>query len=94
MTTLTVKLPDDVKDLAESRAAQAGCATVDEYLVQLIRGEAAAAPAGLSIDADEQLEALLLRRQDGPSVEMDDADFARMREQLRARIDPPSGKRP
>jgi len=48
----------------------------------------------LSIDADEQLEALLLRRQDGPSVEMDDADFARMREQLRARIDPPSGKRP
>ncbi|MGB7158642.1 MAG: hypothetical protein WBD40_11285 [Tepidisphaeraceae bacterium] len=94
MATLTVHLPEDLKTLAESRAAAAGCADVGEYLAQLIRGEAAAAPGGLVVDSDEQLEALLLRRLDGPSVAMDGADFDRIRARLRARIDPASGHTP
>ncbi len=91
MASLTIQLPQDVKTLAESRAAEAGCASVDEYLAQLVRGEAASAPEALVVDTDEQLEALLLRRLDGPSVEMDGGDFDRSRERLREQIDPASG---
>jgi hypothetical protein len=88
MATRTVRLPDDVMTLAEARAAEAGCADVGEYLARLVRHEASGGPAGLSIDSDEQLEALLLGRLDGPSVEMDAADFRRMRKRLEARLGP------
>lgn len=94
MATLTIEVPDDVKTLAEARAAEAGCSDVGEYVAELIRGEAVAAPDGLTVSSDEQLEALLLRRLDGPSVEMDAADFARIRDRLRGQIEPGSGRTP
>jgi hypothetical protein len=86
MTMLTVNVPDDVKALAEARAAEAGCSDVGEYLVQLIKGDAAGGPAGLSVDSDDDVEAMLLARLDGPSVEVDAADFQHMRDRLKARL--------
>ena len=94
MATLTVQVPEEVKTLAEARAAEAGCADVGEYLAQLICGDAAVAPEGLSVEMDAALERLLLRRLDGASVEMDEDDFARMRRSLRDRLDPPAGQAP
>jgi hypothetical protein len=94
MPTLALSLPDDVRALAEARAAEAGCADVGEYVARLIRGEAAGAPAGLSVDSDEQLQALLLARADGPFVDMDAADFRQMREKLKSRVDAGPGQRP
>ena len=94
MATLEVELPDDVKALAEARAAESGCADVGEYLADLVRGEAAGAPEQLSVDSDQQLESLLLRRLDGEEIEMDAADFRRMRERLRARLDSDAGSQP
>lgn len=86
MATLTVQLPDDVKGLAEARAAEAGYADVGQYLAELIRGDTAAGPADLTVDSDDALEALVLGRLDGPSVEMDEADFRQMRQKLEARV--------
>lgn len=94
MSTLKVTLPDDVKALAEARAAEAGCADVGEYVARLIRGEAAGAPLGLTVDSDEELQDLLLARVDGPFVETDAADFQRMRERLKARLDAAPGQEP
>jgi hypothetical protein len=92
MATLTIQVPEEIKALAEARAAEAGCADVGEYVARLISGEAAVAPEGLSVESDAMLEALLLRRLDGASVEMDEADFGRMRSALRDRLDPPAGQ--
>jgi hypothetical protein len=94
MATLTVELPDEVKALAEARAAEAGCADVGEYLARLIQSEAVGGPSGLSIDSDEELEALLRNRLNGPTLEMDAADFRRMRAALEARIGPAPERRP
>jgi hypothetical protein len=80
MATISVQLSAELKALAEARASAAGCADVAEYLAQLIRGEAASAPEGLSVNSDEELEALLLGRLQGPSVEMTDADFDAIRQ--------------
>jgi hypothetical protein len=87
MARLTLTLPEDVKALAEARAAEEGCADVGEYVARLIRGEAAGAPQALTVDSDEQLEALLKDRVDGPFVETNAADFQRMREKLKDRLD-------
>ena len=86
MARLTVEFPEDVRRLAEARAVEAGCADVGEYLARLVRDDAAGAPPNLTIDSDDQLEALLRRRADDSAVEMDAADFAQMREKLRARL--------
>ena len=90
MSSTSVQLPAEVKALAEARASSAGYASVADYVVHLIRGEAAASPEGLSIESEEQLETLLLSRLDGRSTEMDAADFERMRAKLSARLNRPS----
>ena len=47
MATLTFDVSEEVKKLAETRAAAAGYASVAEYLAGLIEGEAAVRPSGL-----------------------------------------------
>lgn len=94
MATLKVELPDDVKVLAEARAAEAGCANVGQYLADLVRGDAAGAPPQLTVDSDQQLESLLLQRLDGEPVEMNAADFEQMREKLGARLRGGAGPTP
>jgi hypothetical protein len=82
-----MQIPDEVKALAEARAAESGFDDVGQFVAQLIVGEAAGAPEGLAVDSDEQLESLLSSRLDGPFVDTDAADFGRMREALRTRLE-------
>jgi hypothetical protein len=87
MATLSFDIPDELKALAESRAAEGGFADVAQFISQLIVVEAAGAPEGLAFDTDRELEALLNSRVDGPFVEADAADFQRMREKLRSELE-------
>jgi hypothetical protein len=84
MATITVNLPDDLKGLVESRASAAGCADASEYLAGLIEAEAGAS-------SDARLEALLISGVEGPSVEMDAADFDQLRNKLSDRFGPEPG---
>ncbi len=83
---MTLEVPDALKALAESRAAEAGFADVSQFLAQLILGEAACAPAALSVDSDAAIGTLLASRINGPFVAMDAADFAQMRKKFEQRL--------
>jgi hypothetical protein len=86
MATLTLRLPANLKALAEARAAEAGFSDVGDFVAQLIVGEAVGAPEGLTVRSGAQLEQLLASRMDGPFVEMDAADFKQMRKKLQRRL--------
>ena len=66
MRLLTIRFPDELLAKAEARAAEAGHASVEQYLEALVRLDAAGgAYAGidpLSPVGDAEVEALLLRR--------------------------------
>jgi len=83
---MTIEVPDELKALAEARAAKAGFSNVDQFVAQLIVGEAAGAPAGLVVDSDTEIEALLTSRASGPFVDMDASDFIQMRKKLVERL--------
>ena len=66
MQSLTIRFPDALLAKAEARAAQAGHASVEEYLNDLVRLDAGGAE-DVSVDplspvGDAEVEALLLRR--------------------------------
>jgi hypothetical protein len=86
MATLTLHIPENLKALAEARAAEAGFSNVGDFVAQLIVGEAAGAPEGLTVRSDAQLEKLLASRMDGPFVQMEAADFKQMRKKLQRRL--------
>lgn len=88
MATLTLTLPDELKEAVEAQAAAAGFADVGEYVAEMLRSDVIGAPAHLRVESDEQLEALLLTRVDGPFVETGPEDFARMRDELEAALAP------
>ena len=81
MSALNIQLPDALRSRAEARAAESGFDSVEAYIQALVLADAAAG----AID-DEQLEALLLSRLDGPFVEADEEDFRQMRKKLDARL--------
>ena len=66
MQALTIRFPDDLLAKAEARAAEAGHASVQQYIEALVRldagGEADATIDPLSPIGDAEVEALLLRR--------------------------------
>ena len=82
MPALKIDLPDGLRSRVEARAAESGFATVESYVKALLLADAA---GGLVMD-DQQLEALLLSRVDGPFVDADDADLRLMRRKFEARI--------
>lgn len=82
MATLTVTLSDEVKALAEARATAAGFADLGEYVAAMVHDEMIGGPPHLRVGSDEELEALLMSRIDGPFVETGPEDFARMRQKL------------
>lgn len=82
MANILISLPDDLKAQAEARAAESGCASVEEYVEQLVQRD-----AGGEVEFDEELEQLLLQRMDGPFIEMDATDFAQIREKFRRYLD-------
>jgi hypothetical protein len=83
MSALQLHLPAALRSRVEARAAEDGFETVEAYVEALLLADAAGGPAA----TDEQLEALLLGRLEGPFVDVNAADFRQMREKLRARLD-------
>jgi hypothetical protein len=81
MASVNLNLPDEVKAVAEARAAESGFPSLDKYVEELVRAD-----AGASEDVDDDLEQLLASRLDGPTVEMNDADFASIRAKFESRL--------
>src|SRR4051812_43821745 len=79
-------IPDDVNAQASARAADAGYASVEDYLTALVRAEASAAPEGLSVGDDDELRSLVESRFDGPWVDVSKDDFAQIRAKFRASL--------
>jgi hypothetical protein len=80
----SISIPDDVNAQATARAADAGYATVEEYVAALVRAEASGAPEGLTVGDDDDLRSLVESRLDGPWVDVTKEDFAQMRAKFRA----------
>jgi hypothetical protein len=85
MATLTVS--EQLKSQVEAQASAEGFGDVEDYLRWLVDGMFAGGPPEAAAGSDEQLEARLLTRIDGPAVPMDAADFARMRAKLERHLD-------
>ena len=93
----TITIPDDVKAIAETRAAEAGYASADEYVAALVRGETVGAndygaPEHLTVQTHEQLVALVREGLASPAREMTPEDWDRMREELVARHGKPKAE--
>ena len=82
MARLSIELPEDLKAKAEERAAESGYGSVEDYLAALIRADANGAgadytaPASLTFQTQDQLEAMLLEGLASPASEMTAADWA------------------
>jgi hypothetical protein len=82
MAALKINVSDDVRSRLQARAKESGFRKIEDYVQAMILADT----AGPEMD-DEQIEALLLSRINGPFVEMDHADFERMRKELKKRLD-------
>ncbi len=85
----SLNLSENIKALAEARAAERGHSTVEEYVEELVRTD-----AGDAEEFDKDLERLLLERVDGPFVEMDASDFAQIRQKFQAYVDASDNLKP
>lgn len=92
MTSISIPVSEELKAQVEARAAEGGYANVEAYVETVLRAAALGGPDGLGIGSEEELEALLLSRMDGPWVEMDDPDFARIRAKVQDHLDRDAGK--
>jgi hypothetical protein len=88
MAALKINVSNNVHSRLKTQAKKNGFRTVEQYVETMLVVET----AGPQID-DQELERLLLSRIDGPFVEVDHADFQRMRQKLQERLDAPKGKR-
>jgi hypothetical protein len=77
MTTVTISLPQDVKELAEAEAARAGH-SLDEYVARLILSQADR-PIGAETEAE------LLKGLRSPGRELSPADFEARKHTLATR---------
>ena len=76
MTTMNVSLPDELKAFVDQQVAAHGYASTSEYLRDLIRKQR---------DIEQLRETLLQGANSGPGKLIDDAWFAKLREQARRR---------
>jgi antitoxin ParD1/3/4 len=80
MSTITLTVTDDAATRLRKVALSRGFGSIEEYLQHLLNEDLRRAD-------QQRLEAVLLERLDsGLSVEMDDEDFRRIREEVAARI--------
>jgi plasmid stability protein len=83
MAALRIDLPDNVKAVAESRAAECG-RSIDEYLSALIQADA-------EQEVDETLEAELLAGLDsGPATELEPNFWSNLKSRIRGHQRPTS----
>lgn len=78
MPPLSIQVSETVRSRLEARAAESGFDSVEAYVEAVLLADAAPGPV---LD-DNQQEALLLRRAEGPFVDADEADFRALREKL------------
>ena len=79
-------MAEELKVLATEEAARRGYASVDEYVADLIRGDAGR-------QSDPELETKLVSRLDqGDSIEMTAEDWGRIREEFGRRMVQGPGK--
>lgn len=83
----TITIPDELKSQAAARATEAGYASVDEYVVDVLRAETEVpydlpAPPHLSVRTHEQIVALVTEGLGSPAQAMTQADFDRRRTEL------------
>ena len=92
MARLSLELPEDLRRKVEARAAEAGHASVEQYVQALLRADADAVegadlggPDNPAVRTPDELEALLERRLDegGPSVEATPAFWQRLKDRAR-----------
>lgn len=74
MTTVTISLPQDVKELAEAEAARSGH-SLDEYVARLILSQ-------VDQPIDAETEAALLKGLNSPAREFSPADFQARKQRL------------
>jgi len=80
MPTLNISLPDDVSALADEQVASGRYASHSDYVASLILQD-------LQRLEQERAQAVLRQRlQSGPSRQMADADFDRIRQRLETEI--------
>jgi hypothetical protein len=87
----TINIPDDLQSKVQIRATEAGFASVDDYVVDVLRrdaAEAAAVPEHLRVTSHEQLLALVRQGLASPAQSMTPADFERRRAELIAKHAP------
>jgi hypothetical protein len=58
------------KSRVEAQASAEGFADVEEYLLWLVDGTDYTTPPQRTVNSDEEVEALLLERIDGPSIKL------------------------
>ena len=90
MPALKIQLSEALRSRAEARATESGFDSLEAYVEALLLADA----TGGKALGDEQLEALLLGRLDGPFVEVDDADFRQMRAKFDDRLSRPESADP
>jgi hypothetical protein len=87
----TINIPDELRAQAQARASESGYASVDEYVVDLLRRDAefrSVAPEHLSVQSHEQLVSLVREGLATPAELMTQADFDRRRAELIAKHAP------
>jgi hypothetical protein len=87
-----LNVPDSIKAKADALASEGGFASADEFVAALIEAEAAGAPAELTVNSDDELKAVVDKRLDGPWVDADAADFARIKAKFKEQTDRSAGQ--
>ena len=75
MSSLTLSLPDSMREFVEQQVAKGGLGSADEYLLGLIR-------EAQQREAKQRLEAMLLEGLEGEPIEVDDEFWERFRARL------------
>jgi Arc/MetJ-type ribon-helix-helix transcriptional regulator len=76
MSTVQIRLPDELRAIADEQLASGRFGTLDEYFAALIRRD----------EENRRLEAKLTERLSEPSREVTDADFDLIRARVRAKV--------
>src|SRR5438270_6331155 len=86
MSTVHLRLPDDLRSSAEARAAQEGFPSLDQYIASLIRTDQRNdAPAELAADSTDCNRCCELASISGPGREISDVQWEQKQQSLIAR---------
>jgi hypothetical protein len=89
MATLTVS--EKLKLRVEAQASAEGFESVEAFIEKLVDANDLGGPPELSVGSDDELQAIVDRRLDGPWVEADAAEFARIKAKFREQVDRSAG---